>query len=123
LEEHQTAYNNQNSPSTFYTATETGINVEAPTLEITATLNAPTLTFEDALAVNAPTLSITTTVFAPTLTYIDPIEMNAPTLDFNVSFNVPRIKVGLWSNTDKNPTSFTNNTKTSTSWTNEDKSI
>jgi hypothetical protein len=119
-----TEYNNQNSPSTFYTATEPGVSVESPTISITATLNAPTLAFEDALAVNAPTLNITTTFNVPSLTYIDALEVAPPTLDFTLTMNAPsRIRSGNVSNMDKNQaTGITNQTKNNMTVTNRSKS-
>ena len=99
-----------------------GIDLQAPTLSITATLNAPTLAFENPLSVSAPTLGITATLNAPTLTYIDPISITPPTLEMTLTMLAPsKIKVGYWNNESKNPTSFTNNTKSSTSWENVDK--
>jgi hypothetical protein len=100
----------------------TSVDVEAPTLDFTLTLNAPTLAFENPLSVNAPTLNITATLNVPTLTYIDPISVTPPSLDFTLNLLAPsKIKVGLWSNQPKNTATWSNANKNTATWSNANK--
>lgn len=118
-----TEYNNQNSPSTFYTATEPGVNIESPTLSITATLNTPTLAFENPLSISAPTLAITATLNAPTISLVNPVTIAPPTLEMTLTMLSPRkIKVGLVSNIVKHTTTATNRTKHTATVKNRNKS-
>jgi hypothetical protein len=105
-------------------AIEEEISVAPPTLSITATLNAPTLTLENPLSVNAPTLSITATLNTPTLTYIDPLTIAPPTLDFTLTMNAPsKIKVGIWETKSKPTSTFTSKSKPTSIWTEQNKAL
>lgn len=99
------------------------LDVSAPTLSITVTLNAPTLVLENPLSVSAPTLGITATLNAPTLNFIDPISVAPPTLEMTLTMLSPsKIKVGLWATENKNTSTWTEDTKNTSVWIEIDKS-
>jgi len=116
-----TEYNNQSDTSTFYTAKEPVINIDAPTLEITATLNAPTLSIQDELNVLAPILEIDANLLEPTISFTDSIDILTPTLELDISLFPPKPLYKLWENQDKPTTSWDGNLKPTSIWTTQTK--